>query len=262
MAYPHFPEFSLGDNSDHASIGMRLEKWLLRLENFFIAFDIKDEARKRAMLFHFGGESVTEIFQTFNNTGDSKDYNTAKTKLTEYFQPKQNTEYAIFKFRQAKQGENEMLYMFATRLRQLAKYCQFVDVDKEIKSQIIQSCSSSRLRRNVLKKPNLTLTEILDLVRALMISDQNATEIEEPKVETVHKVNYRKSNGTSQKRNSRNVTKKRQCWKCGGEFLTMVSARLKDKSAETVAKSDTLQKFVAPKDNHVATIADEIRLTR
>ncbi|KAJ8049149.1 hypothetical protein HOLleu_01763 [Holothuria leucospilota] len=51
-----------------------------------------------------------------------------------------------------------------------------------------------------------------------MISDQNATQIEEPNVETVHKVNYRKSTGTSQKRNSRNVTKKRQCWKCGGDF--------------------------------------------
>lgn len=50
-------------------------------------------------------------------------------------------------FRQTRQLEDETLDAYHTRLRQTAAKCEFTNVDKEIKSQIILSCSSSRLRK-------------------------------------------------------------------------------------------------------------------
>ena len=93
--------------------------------------------RQRALLLHYAGEDVNEIFDTLTDTGE--DFPTAKLKLKEYFAPKKNTEYEVHRFRQAKQSPEETIDSFHTRLRQLALNCEFADTSKEVKSQIIQS---------------------------------------------------------------------------------------------------------------------------
>ena len=74
------------------------EKYLKRFENLILALDIKDDTRKRALLLHYIGEQVVEIFDTLPNTGDAKDYKKACHALNEYFSPKKNLSYEIFKF--------------------------------------------------------------------------------------------------------------------------------------------------------------------
>ena len=69
------------------------------------------------------------------DTGD--DFATAKEKLKEYLDPKKNVEYEIYTFRQARQNTGESINAFRSRLCQLSATCEFGDVDKEIKSQII-----------------------------------------------------------------------------------------------------------------------------
>ena len=81
-------------------------------------------------------------------------------------------------FRQARQQPQETLDQFATRLRQLASSCEFASFDTEIKSQIILSCSSSRLRRRALREPTITLKAFLDLGRAMELSETQASGIE------------------------------------------------------------------------------------
>jgi hypothetical protein len=53
----------------------------------------------------------------------------------------------VYKFRQVKQSTNETIDSFHTRLRQLAHNCESTENDREVKSQIIQGCQSTRLRR-------------------------------------------------------------------------------------------------------------------
>ena len=112
------------------------------------------------------------------DTGDEKDYKTAIERLTKHFTPQRNIEYEIYLFRQARQQPQETLDQFATRLRQFASYCEFAAVDKEIKSQIILSCFSSRLRRRALGEPTITLKSLLDLGRAMELSETKASGIE------------------------------------------------------------------------------------
>ena len=70
------------------------------------------------------------------------------------------------------------LDQFATRLRQLSSSCEFASVDKEIKSQIIVSCFSSRLRRRALREPTITLKALLDLGRTMELSETQVSGIE------------------------------------------------------------------------------------
>ncbi|XP_061176120.1 uncharacterized protein K02A2.6-like [Saccostrea echinata] len=169
--FPPFPKF---DVSDQNSIGQRWKKWIQRFENFVLAMGVTRNDRKRAMLLHYGGDEVYNIFDTLADTGGPNDYDAAKTKLTEHFNPKKNVEFEIYKFRQAKQNSSETMDSYHTRLRQLAENCEFEDIDREIKSQVIQGCESSRLRRKALREPDLTLQQILDSARAMEVSQLQA----------------------------------------------------------------------------------------
>lgn len=62
----------------------------------------------------------------------------------------------------------------------MAATCEFNDVDKEIKCQIIQSCTLQRLRQKTLRDSTVTLEALLAKARALEVSEQQATDIESP----------------------------------------------------------------------------------
>ena len=72
----------------------------------------------------------------------------------------------------------ETIDSFHTRLQQLALNCEFVDTSKEVKSQIIQGCHSTRLRRKALRD-DTDLTRLLSAARALELSEKHAIEIEQ-----------------------------------------------------------------------------------
>ena len=67
------------------------KEWLQRFKRCIVAFDIKDEARKRALLLYLADPKVETIFATHPDTGAENDLDTAEQKLTEYFAPKKHS---------------------------------------------------------------------------------------------------------------------------------------------------------------------------
>ena len=163
-----FPPFDY--HIDKSNAGPRWQKWIAKLENLFIGLNLKDDKRKRALLLHYVGDAVYDIYEA--EKGDSGDtYEATKGVLTSYFEPKRNVQMEIFNFRNCKQKVNQSLDDFVTELRTLAKNCNFVNTDSEILSQVIQHCKSSRLRKRALREPDKTLKEILEMGRSLEIAD-------------------------------------------------------------------------------------------
>ena len=131
---------------------------------------INDPTRQRALLLHYTGEETHDIFDTLIDTVASEDENAlgeAVAALTAHLVPKRNREYVVYKFRQAKQEKGEDITAFYIRLKQLPRTCEFADSDKEIKSQIVQNCESSRLRRKALSDPEMTLVKLIDTARVM-----------------------------------------------------------------------------------------------
>ena len=62
VALPHFAEFDV--HSDGA-VDTRWKKWL--------ALAVDDTKRQRALLLHYAGEGVNEIFETLPNTNAEED---------------------------------------------------------------------------------------------------------------------------------------------------------------------------------------------
>ena len=65
LQLPYFPPFDV--DTEPTSLGTRWKKWLRRFDNFLVALDVSD-TRQRAMLLHFAGERVDNIFDTLPQT--------------------------------------------------------------------------------------------------------------------------------------------------------------------------------------------------
>lgn len=160
-----------------------------------MAVNVTDKRRMKAMLLHYAGQSVHEIFRTLeaergvapNTTPTGKldssiqedEYAVVIRLLNSYFQPKKNVDYETYVFRQSYQRADETLAQFCTRLRLLAGTCEFADNDREVKTQIITATKSSQLRRRALREENLTLQRLLEIGHTLEISETQARGMED-----------------------------------------------------------------------------------
>lgn len=111
-ALPAFSEFDVSETSTQAT---RWKKWLSRFRNLLVAMNVTNKPRQRALLLHYAGAATNEIFDTLPNTtvGEDDDpLEKAVQALTTYFTPKQNREYEIYVFRQARKKGMKLFQHF------------------------------------------------------------------------------------------------------------------------------------------------------
>ena len=172
---PPFPTF---DITDQSSLNIRFNKYLDRFDNFIAAMGITNANRKKAMLLHYAGESVHDIYDTLTpmpEPGEGEDvFTVTRNKLKEHFEPHQNDEYQKFVFRQTLQNQGETLDQYHVRLKALAKTCNFTNANGEIKSQLIFGGNSFELKTKILADPTMTLDQILNLGRRVALSTEHA----------------------------------------------------------------------------------------
>lgn len=138
---------------DPTSLGSRWERWKRALEIYFVATNTNDQNKKRAILLHSGGMSLQDIY--FNIPGahvtDTTDgYDIAVKKLDDYFSPKQSYLFERHIFRLMKQESDEKFEKFLIRLRRQSSKCNFANEDENLIDQIVEKCSSTKLRKNIL----------------------------------------------------------------------------------------------------------------
>lgn len=252
---PVFAEF---DTSEDASRGERWETWLESLEYLLTALDLEEIVpeqgqelseqekaknkrlckRRRALLLHYGGKDVQKQFSSLPKAtqGDETDYNAAVQALTDVFKTGESTELQEFEFRSTKQDPGESLDSYVSKLRRKAKNCNFADIDKEIKSQIIQHTSSSRLRRRAIRE-SLDLPSIMKAGRAYEASERAAKLIEGEKMEEVHKV-------THKKKHKKPFTQKKEkyCYKCGESWPHKDNCKAASHSCKKCGKEGHFEK--------------------
>jgi hypothetical protein len=136
----------------------------------------EDIAMRIAMLFHYTGPRVFEIYSTIG--ANAYNFDAVVTKLDDYFAAHTNVEFENFNFRLIKQEKTEKFDQFVTRLRIQASSCDFYDTEGEIKSQIICGCYSAELWRRCLRE-EMDFKNVILLGRSFEVSRNQAFEIEQ-----------------------------------------------------------------------------------
>ena len=224
---PEFQSFNV--NAEPTSLSIEWNKWISRFENLVVALGITDDGRKKALLLYYGGKDVHDIYNTLTpvkaevETLAAEDYTDAKQNLTTYFTPSKNETFEVYNFRSLKQKEGEAIDKYVTRLKDAAARCGFHDVSKEIKHQIVFSCSSKKVRRKALSD-DPTLDDLMKYARATekTIIQAEIIEGQEKSVNRLSKPGkYSKRNkGSSQKKKAEKPpsSKSVDCYFCGERY--------------------------------------------
>ena len=239
------PKFNVDGNP--TGLSTRWKQWRDGFDLYLTASAVTEVNQKRALLLHCGGDRLQQIFNTLTETTDENatdEYKKAIYTLNEYFLPKQNKRFERHVFRGTRQEEGETISQYVTRLRVLSKTCEFHNIDDELVDQIIEKCTSSKLRKTLLKIKDLTIAKLLETAQILESSEHQAKQYDsnvgnignasdnDPEADEINRLRKKSNFNSSTKRRQfkkssftrtshsipSNKFQDGQCYRCGSEY--------------------------------------------
>ncbi|CAG2222040.1 unnamed protein product [Mytilus edulis] len=151
----------------------------------------KDEKVKITYLLLWVGEKGRDIYNTWQlSEDDAKKLSVHFDKFLTYVQPKQNSLLARCKFRYETQS-SDTVEQFITRLKLIAKDCNFKDTDEMIRDSLIFGTSSPKVKEKLLNEGDtLTLEKAIQIAQAFEYSQGQLKEMKNLEPSTVvHELN-------------------------------------------------------------------------
>ena len=149
------------------------KQWINAFKIYGIATELceKSDEIQGATLLHCLGPDTQRIFETL--PGVEKTYKEAELALEKYFAPKRNVVSERYKFRCRAQLRDELIDSYLTALRELAKSCEFGELESEmIRDQIVEKCYSKKLKERLLQRDMLDLEQAVTIARATESAEQ------------------------------------------------------------------------------------------
>ncbi|CAE1274094.1 unnamed protein product [Acanthosepion pharaonis] len=216
-AVPHYPEFDCESTAKAA----RWTKYVKRLKNYFVAHNIEDDKRQKAILLTFVGEATNDIINEIPQERVTPEKNETHfdkfvSAVHNHFNPENDTEYNRFVFRKIKQN-SQGIEDFYRKLKEAAAMCRFSDMDSEVISQLITGCLSEKVRQKGLMNSDISLHDLINYARTtetiashlqtMRLEDNIATATTAP----INKV-------ADEQRQPSNYPRQYQCRNCNGKY--------------------------------------------
>ena len=187
--------------------------YLERLEFYFLANDISDDGKKKAIFLSSVGSETYKLIRDLctPDAPTSKNFTDICSLLNEHLNPEPNVIVERYTFYSRTRKENESVADYVAQLRHLSRHCNFRDLNDNIRDRIVCGVNNSQIQQKLLSVGNaLTLDKALKLAISIETASKNAKSIhgETP----IHKVD----------------SKDKECYRCGGDHDPN-SCKFKDK---------------------------------
>ena len=167
----------------HGKVGTfneSIELWssyIERLGHYFVANDVKDDTKKRAILLSSYGVGTYTIIRNLlaPDLPSTKSFDEIVEAAGKHFNPKPSSIVQRFRFNSRVRKEGESVADFVAQLRQLSEHCQFGDTLSDmLRDRIVCGINDQRIQRRLLAESNLTLTKAMELSLAMESADKDA----------------------------------------------------------------------------------------
>ncbi|KAL0148660.1 hypothetical protein M9458_055987 [Cirrhinus mrigala] len=153
------------------------EEYIERLECFFHANDIEDDAKKRSVLLSVcGSKTYSTLRSVIAPTQPSTVTNTnIVAALKRHYSPAPSEIVQRFHFHNCKQKPNQSISNYIAELRRLSVHCSFGDqLDAMLRDRIVCGVLDEALQRRLLAEPTLTFKEAEERALAAETASLNA----------------------------------------------------------------------------------------
>ena len=156
------------------------EEYVERLDQFFVANDIHDGDKKRAILLSSMGARTYGTVRSLLSPRkpNAVPYAAIVETLRKQFCPPTSVTVARFRFFSCCRMHSETVQEFVARLRQLSRDCRFESfLDEMIRDRLVCGVNSDPIQRRLLAEAELTLPQAVDLAVAMETAGQNLQEL-------------------------------------------------------------------------------------
>ena len=166
------------------------EDYVERLENYFVAHDIKSETKKKAVLLSEYGAATYKLIRSLvvPQKPSEVEYKVLLDKTKEYFAPAPSCIVERYKFNTRVQQLDELVATYIAQLRALSTYCEFGEMLEDmLHDRIVCGISDTRIQRRLLAEPRLTYAKAVQLSQSMEAAERNSkTILPQRETATVH----------------------------------------------------------------------------
>ena len=186
-----------------------------RLEQYFVANDVEDAGKQRAILLSVCGSTTYQLIRNLVAPAKptERTFGELVKLVNEHLTPPPSVTMQRFKFHSRSQKEGETLSQFVAELRRLSEHCNFeASLDDMLRDRLVCGIRDVRVQRRLLAEPDLGFKKAFELAQAAEAADSDAKVLQKPGSTTVHAV---------QQQPAKNATKlpSKDCYRCGGKHL-------------------------------------------
>ena len=151
-----------------------------RLMQFFLANDIDNAAKKRAVLLSVIGPTTYRVLRSLLAPvkPSEKEYDELVAKLSQHYSPTPSEIVQRFKFHSRFRKPGESVATYVSELRSLAEFCNFGStLEVMLRDRIVCGISDDAIQRRLLTEPGLTYKKSLEIAQNLEATSQNMREL-------------------------------------------------------------------------------------
>ena len=157
------------------------EQYCERLEFYFVAHDVTDEAKKKATLLSACGASTYKLMCDLVSPLKPKDKTFAELKdlVQKHLKPKPSEIVQRYKFHTRSQQSGESIATFVAELRHLSTDCNFGDTLSDmLRDRLVCGVNSVRVQKRLLAETALTFDSAFKLSTAMEMAEKNAVDLQ------------------------------------------------------------------------------------
>ena len=209
---------SLEGMAMHGSIGefdRTQEDWVSyceRLEQYFVANDVKNADKQRAILLSVCGASTYQLIRNLvaPNKPTEKTFAEIVKLVKDHHTPPPPAAMQRYTFNKRIQKEGESIAEFVAELRKLSEHCEFDNLEDMLRDRLMCGVRDKGVRKKLLGEASgLTFQKAFQIAQAAEIAEKNAKDLVELQPAAVSSSTVHKMQASRPSSNS--------CYRCGGK---------------------------------------------
>ena len=195
--------------------------YLERVEQFFIANDIKNERKKATFLSLIGSQTYSLLRNLVSpSIPKDKSYTELATALKKHYEPKPVIIAERFHFHRRSQAVGESINEYVAELRRLTTHCQFGGfLDEALRDRLVCGLRNEAIQKKLLTEADLTLIRAVELSVGMEAAEKNAKSLK----------------GTENAVN-RVAPQRKPCYRCGRSSHDQKDCKFRDAECHNCGK--------------------------
>ena len=210
-------------------------EYIERLENYFVANEVTDEGKRRAILLTAVGRQTYHVIRNLAVPRSPKELTYAEIveTVTTHYNPKPSPIIKRFDFNTRCQEEGESIANYIAALRSIAEHCDYGEtLNDMLRDRLVCGIRDKRVQRRLLQEPDLTFKQARDIALTAETANKDALKLQQQPPQPSKEINLLKSHKPS--------STDKECHRCGGKH-SPAQCKYKDYECRYCKKKGHLQ---------------------